>query len=142
LRRLKQDKDLGKETLKRGIRTLLIFFAKANQRKRKKCINSLEEDGVKYEDNEDMIKHATEFYKKLFGKEPKENIELDENFWDDDEKVTQEENLILEAELTEEEIKKVPLMAPMLRVPQALMDFHLCSIRDSGRQSKGILCPW
>jgi hypothetical protein len=92
--------------IKEGDKNTAYFFAKANQRKRKKCINSLEEDGVKYEDNEGMIKHATEFYKKLFGKEPKENIELDENFWDDDEKVTQEENLILEAELTEEEIKR------------------------------------
>jgi hypothetical protein len=84
----------------------ILFFAKANHRKRKKCVNSLEKDGVVYEDNEGMIKHATQFYKKLFGEEPKENLSLDDEFWEDGEKVTQEENLALEVEFTEEEIKR------------------------------------
>jgi hypothetical protein len=53
-----------------------------------------------------MLKHATEFYKKLFEKEPRENIELDEDFWEDEDKVTPEENQMLEAEFSEEEIKR------------------------------------
>jgi hypothetical protein len=39
-------------------------FAKASQRKRKKNITSLEEEGVLYEDNESMLKYVTSFYKK------------------------------------------------------------------------------
>jgi hypothetical protein len=66
----------------------------------------LEEDGVVYDDNEKMLKHTTTFYKKLFGEEPKENVHLDEDFWEESEKVTPEENLILEGEITEEEIKR------------------------------------
>jgi hypothetical protein len=48
-----------KRDIKEGGKNIAYFVAKANKRKRKKCINSLEEDGVKYEDNEGMIKHAT-----------------------------------------------------------------------------------
>jgi hypothetical protein len=34
------------------------FFALANQRKRKKCIVSLEEDGVTYSDNNSILTHV------------------------------------------------------------------------------------
>jgi hypothetical protein len=30
-----------------------------------------------------MLEHATEFYKKLFGREPRENFRLEEDFWED-----------------------------------------------------------
>jgi hypothetical protein len=53
--------------IKEGGRNTSYFFAKANQRKRKKNITSLEEDGMVYEDNGKMLKHATTFYKRLFG---------------------------------------------------------------------------
>jgi hypothetical protein len=53
-----------------------------------------------------MLKHAVEFYKTLFGKEPKENIRIGEDFWEDDELVTTEENAMLEAPFYEDEIKK------------------------------------
>jgi hypothetical protein len=51
-----------------------------------------------------MLEHALEFYKALFGKEDRYNIRLQESFWEEDEKVTHEENLELEADLSEEEI--------------------------------------
>jgi hypothetical protein len=47
-----------------------------------------------------------QYYKILFGKEPKENMKLDDSFWADEEKVTQEENEQLEKEIPEEEVKK------------------------------------
>jgi hypothetical protein len=53
-----------------------------------------------------MINHAMDFYKKLFGEEPKENLGLDDGFWSEEEKVTHEEKVALEAEFTEEEIKR------------------------------------
>jgi rubrerythrin len=53
----------------------------------------------------DMLRHEAEFYKVLFGKETKENIRIEEEFWEEDEKVTQEENDMLEASFSEAEIK-------------------------------------
>jgi uncharacterized glyoxalase superfamily protein PhnB len=57
-------------------------------------------------DNEGMIRHALEFYKKLFGEENRQNIKIDEAFWDEAKKVTPEENNILESEFSEEEVKR------------------------------------
>jgi uncharacterized glyoxalase superfamily protein PhnB len=58
------------------------------------------------EDDSSMLTHAMEFYRKLFGTESKENIKLSEDFWSEDEKITKEENEALEAELTEDEIRR------------------------------------
>jgi hypothetical protein len=71
-----------------------------------KTISCLEENGNALTDNDSMIKHEVEFYKNLFGKETRDNIRIHEEFWEDEEKVTLEENTILEAEFSEEEIKK------------------------------------
>jgi hypothetical protein len=90
--------------VKEGDRNTSYFFALANQRKRKKCISCLVDDGITLSDNKDMIKHAVGFYKKLFGKEARSNIKLASDFWAEAEKVTPDENLVLEAELSEEEI--------------------------------------
>jgi hypothetical protein len=80
------------------------FIALANQRKMKKCIASLEEDGVTYSDNNSMLTHAMSYYKRLFGKKERNNVNLRDDFWEEDEKVSMEENQILESEFTEEEI--------------------------------------
>jgi hypothetical protein len=50
--------------VKEGDRNTSFFFALANQRKRKKYIASLEEDGVNYNDNKSMLTHAMSYYKK------------------------------------------------------------------------------
>jgi hypothetical protein len=55
--------------IKEGDKNPTYFFAKANQRRRKKSITYLEHEGVTITDNEGMIRHALEFYKKLFGEE-------------------------------------------------------------------------
>jgi hypothetical protein len=44
-------------------------------------------------------------YTKLFGFEPRSNISLSPDFWDEGDKVTQPENQILEKEFSEEEMK-------------------------------------
>jgi uncharacterized glyoxalase superfamily protein PhnB len=51
-----------------------------------------------------MLTHAVSFYKNLFGKEPRSNLRMGDEFWEEDEKVSKDDNEILEAELSEEEI--------------------------------------
>ena len=46
------------------------------------------------------------FIKKLFAKEENANISLGADFWDPVDLVTPEENVVLEAPFSEEEIKK------------------------------------
>jgi hypothetical protein len=53
-----------------------------------------------------MIKIAREFYKDIFAKEQREDIALDQSFWDDEDLVTQEENEMLTTPFFEEEIKE------------------------------------
>jgi hypothetical protein len=101
----RQGKELGRRMLKKGIK-IHHFFAKAIQRKRKKVIDSLEENGQVFDTGPEILKLGTDFYKRLFGEEPRENFRLDDEFWDDSEKISLEENQMLEAELTEEEIKR------------------------------------
>jgi hypothetical protein len=92
--------------IKEGDKNTTYFFAKANQRKRGKAIDSLEEDGQIFDTNSEILKHGTIFYKKLFEEEPRENFRLDDEFWDESEKFSLEENQMLETELIEEEIKR------------------------------------
>ena len=49
---------------------------------------------------------AVDFYKKLFGYEEKIDIHLDVNFREESDYITAEENNLLEAPLSEEEIKE------------------------------------
>jgi hypothetical protein len=64
-----------------GDKNTNYLFAKANQRRRRrKIIASREDNGVFLIDNSSMIKHATKFYKKLFGKENRDDFRLDDSF--------------------------------------------------------------
>jgi hypothetical protein len=77
-----------------------------------------------------MIDHATNFYKILFGIEPKQNISLDGEFWEEKDKVSEEENHLLEAEFCEEEILQA-IKALYAEGAQALMVFLFSSTRHS-----------
>jgi hypothetical protein len=70
----------------------------------------LENEGVELTDNNSMIDHVVQFYKKnILGKEPRNNIRLGGNFWETMDKVTSEENRLLEADFTEKEIVTSPM---------------------------------
>lgn len=58
-------------------------------------------------DTNDMLNIATHFYRDLFKYEENANVSLLQDFFNEDEKVTDEENAKLEAPFTEEEVKKV-----------------------------------
>jgi hypothetical protein len=59
-----------------------VFLLKLIREKKKKIISCLEQDGVTFFENKDMIDHVMQFYKQLFQEEPRTNIELDEGFWE------------------------------------------------------------
>jgi hypothetical protein len=82
-----------------------LFFAKANQTRRKKIISGLENNGDLISENEGMLKHAVNFYKTMFGEEAKDNISMDDDFWKYEEKVIEEENEMLNSQFSKEEIK-------------------------------------
>jgi hypothetical protein len=54
-----------------------------------------------------MMKIAVDFYKNLFAKEPDVGVKLGSNFWEDKDKVSEEENSQLLAPFSESEIKEV-----------------------------------
>ena len=54
----------------------------------------------------DMLEVATNFYKDLFGFEPKPNIHLGDHFWSAEELFTDAENDILEKPFTQDEIRE------------------------------------
>jgi hypothetical protein len=52
------------------------------------------------------VNHATSFYKSLFGPAPGNLIDIDVNIWEDNEKLSEEDNLDLCRPFSMEEIKK------------------------------------
>jgi hypothetical protein len=68
-------------------------------------ISSLESEEGLIEHNKGRFEHAVKFYEKLFGEDPRENVKLQADFRKEEEKVTQVENEMLEADFAEEEIR-------------------------------------
>lgn len=88
-----------------GDRDTAYFQVVAIQRSRKKEIECLMgPTGLVYE-NVGMLNVAADLYKNLFSKEDRLEVDLDDNFWDETEKVTTEENELLQAPFSETEIK-------------------------------------
>uniref|UniRef100_A0A453KU06 Reverse transcriptase domain-containing protein n=1 Tax=Aegilops tauschii subsp. strangulata TaxID=200361 RepID=A0A453KU06_AEGTS len=77
----------------------------ANGRHRKKCIYSLQQDEGLIEGQEELKKYITKYYKSLFGAPAEGNFTLDETRTDDIPQVTAEENDILTAPFSEEEVR-------------------------------------
>ncbi|XP_073355615.1 uncharacterized protein [Aegilops tauschii subsp. strangulata] len=66
-----------------GDRNTAYFQAVANQRRRKKMIHVLEGDDGPVSDSEGMKKIPVDYYKKLFGWEPKPDIHRQDDFYSD-----------------------------------------------------------
>jgi hypothetical protein len=58
------------------------------------------------EDNKGMLNIAVNYYKALFCAEDMLDINLADDFWDENDIVSNEQNLILDADFTEKEVKK------------------------------------
>jgi hypothetical protein len=123
--------------VKEGDRNTSYFHALANQRARKKRISMLEtEDGV-LEDTKDMLEHVLLFYKNLFGCEESLGVKLGEDFWDEGDKVTSQENELLEAPSLRKKLGQLCLN-PMPKGLLAQMVSLLCFTKSFGRQSRWI----
>ena len=57
------------------------------------------------EETRPKLQMAVNFYKNLFGFEPRSGVGLENSFWNEEDKITSEENSWLESDFTEEEIK-------------------------------------
>jgi hypothetical protein len=93
--------------LLKGDNNTSYFHKKANGKKRKNTIFQLDKDGETIEKEEDILQHATEYYKTLFGLTDRPTFSLDPNCWEQHEKITEEENTLLTRPFTEEEIRNV-----------------------------------
>jgi hypothetical protein len=82
------------------------FHVVANQRRRETSIMSMDGPAETAKTPEEIMNVATDYYKKLFKFEPRPNINIDQDFFGAWEKVSGEENGILEEAFSEQEIKK------------------------------------
>ncbi|XP_073367868.1 uncharacterized protein [Aegilops tauschii subsp. strangulata] len=81
------------------------FQLVANGRHRKKCMYSLQQEEGRIEGQEELKKYITNYYKSLFGATIDGNFTLDESQTEDIPQVTAEENDILTAPFSEEEVR-------------------------------------
>ena len=82
-----------------------FFHRIANGRKRKHTIISLTDGDNIIEGDSDLITHATEYYRNLFGPASGNTFPLNENLWKCDEKVSKTDNFELKKPFSESEIK-------------------------------------
>ena len=78
----------------------------ANGRHRKKLIHSLVQDEGTIEGHEQLKSYITNYYKGLFGAPEEGNFSMDESRTDDIPQVSDEENSLLSAPYSEDEVKK------------------------------------
>jgi hypothetical protein len=79
----------------KGIITQTTSIKKASGKKRKNIIFYLERNGENLNTDEEILKHATKFYKDLFGPSDSPIFNLSHDCWEQHEKVTEEENNLL-----------------------------------------------
>nr|XP_051210949.1 uncharacterized protein LOC127328385 [Lolium perenne] len=84
---------------------------------RKKRIHSLLQDGVTVEGHEQLKSYITSYYKGLFGSPEESDITLDESRVDDIAQVTPQENAVLTAPYTKEEIRKAVFQMELNKAP-------------------------
>lgn len=89
----------------KGDNNTSYFHKIANGRRRKNTVITLENNGETIEGDENLLKHATEYYTTLFGPEEDHNIHIDQSLWEELEQVTNQDNEALCRPFSESEIK-------------------------------------
>jgi hypothetical protein len=82
-----------------------FFHRMANGSKRRNTIISFSDGNKNIEGDSNLVAHATEFYKSLFGPTPDNTFPLNEELWEQEEKVTDADNAELTKFFSESEIK-------------------------------------
>jgi hypothetical protein len=82
------------------------FYSVANGRHRKKLIHSLVQDEGTIEGHENLKSYITNYYRGLFGSPDEGNFSMDETHTDDIPQVSVEENGLLTAPYSKDEVKK------------------------------------
>jgi hypothetical protein len=82
------------------------FHSVANGRHRKKIIHSLVQDEGTIEGLDNLKSYITNYYKNIFGSPEEGNFHMDETRTEDIPQVSIEENNLLTAEYSEEEVRK------------------------------------
>jgi hypothetical protein len=91
--------------LLKGDSNISYFHKCANGRKRNNNIISLEKDGQIIEGDENLLKHASEYYSDLFGPPIEYDIQMDPDIWENIPKVSQDDNELLCKPFSEKEVK-------------------------------------
>jgi hypothetical protein len=81
------------------------FHRCANGRRRKQTIFFLKDDENNVSSTENLLKHATNYYRDLFGSGTGDSFQLDQELWLEEEQVFASENETLTREFAQEEIK-------------------------------------
>ena len=92
--------------LLKGDNNTNFFHKVANGRRRKNSMISLEYGAIIVEGTKNLLAHATEYYKNLFGLAPGNLCRIDENLWSHEERISSEDNDVLTKPFSIEEIKK------------------------------------
>jgi hypothetical protein len=82
-----------------------FFHRISNGCKRKRTIFSMSDGENTIQGTNDLLNHATDFYKNLFGPAVDSGIRLEEQIWNTDEIINPEEREIMDRTFSEEEIK-------------------------------------
>jgi hypothetical protein len=64
-----------------GDQNTSYFHKIANGRKRKNTVHSLDDQGVLVEGTDNLLKHATSYYKELFGPAPGNMFDISPGLW-------------------------------------------------------------
>jgi len=83
-----------------------FFHRVANGSKRKHIIMSLMDGDNIIEGDSDLIMHATDYYKNLFGPAPGNAFPLNVGLWENNEKVSETDNVELTKPFSETEVKE------------------------------------
>jgi hypothetical protein len=92
--------------IREGDTNTKYFHAVANQRKRKMTVCNMNGPKGIVETTKEILKVASNYYKDLFKYEARPDINIDEHFFSQEEKVSEEERETLETPFSEEEVRK------------------------------------
>jgi hypothetical protein len=85
-----------------GDNNTAYFHRVANGRKRKNTMYSLKKDDINIQGTADLLVHATEYYKQLFGPGEGNKMQLADDIWSAEEKLSEADNRALLEPFTEE----------------------------------------